>query len=295
MASFHGDARVRSAHGVAAVRRLTRVSNDIAVHLLEFDVMPGPSWSDLSSDSHASLSIVLEAVGGRVETRLKRAEPSPDGPFTMSFTPPGTPIWGCTDGVRRVRELRLDFDVSRVCEALGQQLIVPREPRLFRNDRLRHIAECLAVECGKPDRFSRLYIDSLTLAACIDFLRVDQENPIRSIGRLAPWQLRRVTEYISEHLSETVTLRDLAEITRLSQSQLGRAFKRSTGFSLHRWQLNARVAKAQELLLAHALPHAQIALATGFSEQSHFSRVFKRIVGRSPAAWQREQGPLLTA
>jgi hypothetical protein len=92
MGSFPGDARVRSAHGVAAVRRVTRASNDIAVHLLEFDVMPGPSWSDLSSDSLASLSIVLEAIGGRVETRRKRAEPSPDGPFTMSFTPPGTPI-----------------------------------------------------------------------------------------------------------------------------------------------------------------------------------------------------------
>jgi hypothetical protein len=51
-------------YGVAAVRRLTRVSNDIAVHLLEFDVLPGPSWSDLSSDSHASLSIVLEEIRG---------------------------------------------------------------------------------------------------------------------------------------------------------------------------------------------------------------------------------------
>jgi AraC family transcriptional regulator len=193
-----------------------------------------------------------------------------------------------------VREVRLDFDLSQVCEALGEQLIVPPAPRLFRHDGLRHIAECLAVECEKPDRFSRLYIDSLTLAACIDFLRVDQENPIRSIGRLAPWQLRRVTEYITEHLSETVTLRELALITRLSQSQLGRAFKRSTGFSLHRWQLNARVAKAQELLLSSSAPHAQIALATGFSEQSHFSRVFKKVVGRSPAAWEREHRPLLT-
>jgi hypothetical protein len=51
-------------YGVAAVRRLTRVSNDIAVHLLEFDVLPGPSWSDLSSNSHASLSIVLEEIRG---------------------------------------------------------------------------------------------------------------------------------------------------------------------------------------------------------------------------------------
>lgn len=149
--------------------------------------------------------------------------------------------------------------------------------------------------CEKPDQVCALNIDSLTIAACVDLLRAGRDQSTRSVGRLAPWQLRRVTEYISEHLAETVRLGDLAKITRLSQSQLGRAFKRSTGYSPHRWQLNARVAKAQQLLLSRSLPQAQIALATGFSDQSHFSRVFKKIVGSSPAVWQRERRPLLTA
>jgi len=105
---------------------------------------------------------------------------------------------------------------------------------------------------------------------------------------IAPRQLRRVQEYLIEHLAETVRLKDLAALTALSQSQFGRAFKTSTGFSPHRWQLNARVAKAQELLLAGKMPLAEIALATGFVEQSHFNRVFKNVVGTPPGSWRRE-------
>jgi AraC family transcriptional regulator len=287
--SFRGDMTVvRSMHGVDAVRRITRTSNDIAVHSLAVDVQPGPAWAQVASESHARLSIVLEAIGGgRIESRLKRDEAPANGPFTMNFAPPGAEVWGYSDGVRRVRDIRLDFDLSRVSEALGEKLSMPA-PRVFRNERLRHLASCLAAECAAPDELSSLYIDSLTLAACIDFLRLGSEGSGPTAGRLAPRQLRRVTEYIFEHLAETVRLRDLAAITGLSQSQFGRAFKASTGASPHRWQLNARIAKAQQLLLSGALPLAEIALITGFAEQSHFNRVFKDVIGTPPGAWRRE-------
>jgi AraC family transcriptional regulator len=287
---FRGDMTVvRSMHGVDAVRRITRVSNNIAVHALEVDVLPGPAWAQVASESHARLSIVLEAVGlGRIESRLKRDRVPANGPFTMNFAPPGAEVWGYSEGIRRVRDIRLDFDLASVAEALGENLVMPEEPRVFRNDRLRLLAECLADECENPDEYSSLYIDGLTLAACIDFLRLGAEGSSPSGGRLLPRQLRRVTEYLVEHLGETVRLGDLAAITGLSQSQFGRAFKASTGVAPHRWQLNARIAKAQDLLLSSAMPLSEIALVTGFAEQTHFTRVFKRVVGASPGAWQRE-------
>jgi AraC-like DNA-binding protein len=287
-AAFKGDMTVvRSMRGVEAVRRISRISNDIAVHSLEVDVQPGPAWAQVGSESHARLSIVLEAIGGgRIESRLKRDRAPADGPFTMNFAPPGAEVWGYSDGIRRVRDIRLDFDLVRVAEALGEKLSMP-EPRVFRNERLLFLAKCLAAECDAPDQFSSLYIDSLTLAACIDFLRLGSSAG-RAAGRLAPRQLRRVTEYIVEHLAETVRLRDLAAITGLSQSQFGRAFKASTGVSPHRWQLNARISRAKELLLSGTLPLAEVALITGFAEQSHFSRVFRNLTGVSPGAWQRD-------
>jgi AraC family transcriptional regulator len=286
---FSGDNTiVRSAHGIEAVRQVTCFSNDIAVHALEVDVQPGPAWAQVASKSHARLSIVLDTIGGgRIESRLKRDQTPVNGPFTMNFAPPGAEVWGYSEGIRRVRDLRLDFDLARVSEAVGEKLTMP-EPRVFRNDRLRHLARCLAAECEKPDRFSRLYIDTLTLAACVDFLRLGQEGSDRGAGRLPPRQLRRVTEYVIEHLSEAVRLGELAAIVGLSQSQFGRAFKVSTGLSPHQWQLNARITKAQELLLSGALSLSEVALTTGFAEQSHFTRVFKSVAGTSPAAWRRE-------
>jgi AraC-like DNA-binding protein len=275
-------------HGLDAVRRVTRVSNNIAVHSVEVDVMAGPAWAQVASETHARFSIVLETTGvGRIESRLKRNHAPANGPFTMNFAPPGAEIWGYSEGIRRVRDLRLDFDPAGVAEAIGEKLALPG-PRVFRNDRLRHLAECLAAECDNPDEYSSLYVDSLTLAACIDFLRLGAQGSSRTGAGLAPRQLRRVTEYIFEHLAEAVRLGDLAAIAGLSQSQFGRAFKASTGVTPHRWQLNVRIARAQELLLANAMPLSEIALVTGFAEQSHFNHVFKRVVGASPRAWQRD-------
>ena len=286
---FRGDLTiVRSTHGIEAVRQVTCVSNDIAVHALEVDVLPGPAWAQVASESHARLSIVLDAIGGgRIESRLKRDQAPADGPFTMNFAPPGAEVWGYSEGIRRVRDIRLDFDLARVAEAVGEKLTMPT-PRVFRDERLRYLARCLAAECDKPDRFSRLYIDSLTLAACIDFLRLGREDPQRGAGRLGPRQLRRVTEYVIEHLSEAVKLRELSAVAGLSPSQFGRAFRASTGLAPHQWQLNARIAKAQELLLVDSRPLSEIALVTGFAEQSHFTRVFRKRTGTSPAAWRRE-------
>jgi AraC-like DNA-binding protein/DNA-binding MarR family transcriptional regulator len=107
-------------------------------------------------------------------------------------------------------------------------------------------------------------------------------------GGLAPWQLQRATEYMTEHLAGPVLLKDLSAQTGLSASRFGRAFKTSMGVSPHRWQMNLRVLEAQELLREGKRSQAEIALATGFAEQSHFSRVFKEVVGVPPGAWQRE-------
>lgn len=105
-------------------------------------------------------------------------------------------------------------------------------------------------------------------------------------GGLSRSQLRRATTFLAK--GALASLAEIAAKLGLSPSQLSRAFKTSTGFPPHRWQLNHRIAKAQELLRFSGLPLSQIALATGFAEQSHFTRVFKKVVGVSPGAWQRD-------
>jgi transcriptional regulator GlxA family with amidase domain len=116
------------------------------------------------------------------------------------------------------------------------------------------------------------------------------ERPVtRSSGGLAPWQQRRVTEYMEAHLAEHLCLSLLAQIVRLSATHFSRAFKQSTRVSPHKWLINLRCERAQAMLLEPTLGVADIAMATGFSDQAHFTRVFGRVVGTPPAAWRRAQ------
>jgi len=108
-------------------------------------------------------------------------------------------------------------------------------------------------------------------------------------SRLAPWQLKRVTEFINANLAETLQLSDLAALSGLSPSHFGRAFKGSTGLPPHRWHLNRRIEQARAMLADAGASLADVACATGFADQSHFTRVFSRTVGTSPGAWRRTQ------
>src|SRR5258707_10912065 len=89
---FHGDMTiVRSTHGITAVRQRVCVSNDIAVHALEVDVdlQSGPAWAQVASESHARLSIVLEAIGGgRVQNQQKQKQTPGNQALQKNLFPP---------------------------------------------------------------------------------------------------------------------------------------------------------------------------------------------------------------
>ncbi|MEP7213464.1 MAG: AraC family transcriptional regulator [Acidobacteriota bacterium] len=93
--------------------------------------------------------------------------------------------------------------------------------------------------------------------------------------------IARVCDYIVEHASENVTLDDLAKVAYLSPFHLLRVFGKKTGLPPHAYQTQVRIHKAKRLL-RHDSTIAQVALATGFFDQAHFSKQFKRYVGITP-------------
>lgn len=291
---YPDDPRIRSPHGIESVQRRSQTWNGVTVHALELHISPVRAWSDLSSEL-TSLSIVLEQVGeGRIEPRLKRDQPLPAGeagPRGMSLIPGGMTLWGHTEGIHYVREVRLDIDFAALSVKLGEKFdrLQTQTPRtLFRDERVWRLGALLAEQVEKPDEYSQLYAESLIVALFIDLLRLgDAAERAKKPSGLAPWQLRRVIEYLQANLATGVQLGELAALTGLSQSQFGRAFKASTGMPPHRWLLQAQIEKAKELLLDGDLSLAAIAVVTGFAEQSHFTRVFRRMVGTTPGAWQR--------
>ncbi|QCG95408.1 MULTISPECIES: AraC family transcriptional regulator [unclassified Azospirillum] len=105
---------------------------------------------------------------------------------------------------------------------------------------------------------------------------------------LAAWQVRRVTTYIDDHLASSIRNRDLAAAAKLSCGYFCQAFKDSFGCPPHAYIVRRRVERAKELLETTTTPLSQIALDCGFSDQSHFSRIFRRVAGEAPRLWRHK-------
>jgi len=173
-------------------------------------------------------------------------------------------------------------------------------------DRLAAAADWLlqaAHDMLAPDRQSVEECLSLALArlqgsdACQDRAgpMSDDAGPEAGSGRsgpaksgLAAWQMRRVTAYIDAHLAGSIRNRDLAAAAKLSCGYFCQSFKDSFGCPPHSYILRRRVARARELLETTVTPLSQIALDCGFADQSHFSRIFRRVTGEAPRQWRQK-------
>jgi AraC family transcriptional regulator len=159
------------------------------------------------------------------------------------------------------------------------------------NNVLGQAFKTLAGELAQPDNVLPLFTEGWTMQALAHVARATNERqPIhapRGSG-LAPWQLRRAKEMLRADLANKASPRRVAEACRLSVGYFSRAFKESTGVSPYQWLLALRVEVAQKLLEDSHVPLAEVAGMCGFADQSHFSRVFGRLLGKSPGAWRRE-------
>jgi transcriptional regulator GlxA family with amidase domain len=108
-------------------------------------------------------------------------------------------------------------------------------------------------------------------------------------GGLAAWQVRRAKELIDANLDGQLPLSHIAEACGLSTRHFARAFRQSTGVPPHRWLLSRRIDHAKGLMRDPAMSLAKVALACGFADQSHFTRMFTTLMGLSPGLWRRMQ------
>lgn len=153
-----------------------------------------------------------------------------------------------------------------------------------------HLGLTILPALDRPEQTNRLFLDHAVFALNVHFAQTYggmRLAPFTLRGGLAPWQERRSKEIISDRLEGDVSLAELATECRLSRSHFARAFKKTTGHSPHVWLLQRRVQKAKHLLLNSKSPISEIALASGFADQSHLTKVFSKVVGATPGAWRR--------
>lgn len=239
------------------------------------------------------LVALLEEVGSPCEPRLSENRPCATGytPRHMDFAPAGMEMWGYSADVRFVKDATLTFDLAVLGERMASRFDsrTVSTPRLrFSDDRIWPLVKLLADAVNDPDPTAQLYGDGLTVAIAARLFAHPPEPGVDS-GGLAPWQLRQVIEYLDAQLPKRVELAELAALAGLSQSHFSRAFKASTGMAPYRWQLDARIRRAQALLIDTRASLDQVAEATGFADAVHFGRTFRKLTQATPAAWRRDR------
>lgn len=246
-------------------------------------------------EDHQGVRLVtlVQESGGRIEPRLHIDKPHEGAlpPRSMVLMPAADPLFAYSEQIQSFRMFKLRFDVERIRELMATETLRAESfgsLRCFSDDRTWRIAALIADEHAHARPQQSLYIECLLTALFVELARRDPALAHLSRSRrLTPRQLRRVFEYIDSNVQQAVSLEALAELTGLSVPYFSSAFKASTGVPPYRWHLQARVHKAQQLLLDRESTLAQVALATGFADQSHFTRVFRQISGATPAAWRR--------
>ena len=116
----------------------------------------------------------------------------------------------------------------------------------------------------------------------------DDQLPAASYrrGGLAPWQIKRLLAHIGANLEQKMCIADLAAVTHLSVSHFAHAFRMSFDASPAALIRRRRLDRARQMLLTSDLPLAEIALACGFADQAHMSRLFRRHMDLPPGKWR---------
>jgi AraC family transcriptional regulator len=156
----------------------------------------------------------------------------------------------------------------------------------LRDPHIERIGWMLQTERDHGYPSGRLFADSLAVALAARLLGLQSRGAAgaeASRRALPKWRLRNVLDYIEAHLDENLTLAELATVAGFSVSHFKALFKQAVGLPVHRYVLERRIERARALVLEGGRSMAEIALATGFTHQSHMARCMRRALGLSPS------------
>lgn len=159
-----------------------------------------------------------------------------------------------------------------------------------RDEVMLHLALALLPALKNPREVNRIFADHVAWAVTAHLAEtyggVRPDNGL-CMGGLSPARERIAKDMMLANLAGEMSIRDLAEACGFSQAHFSRAFRQATGKPPHRWLLEQRVERAKKLLAHTDDDISAIALACGFADQSHLTRVFFRATGITPGAWRR--------
>ena len=192
----------------------------------------------------------------------------------------------------RLDPRKMDEMAAELRKAGERRFEFANVPRM-RDPIVEHIGAIFRAELNRASHPAQdILIESMAVALCAHLLR-SYTNAVgveeRSTASVDVAAVGRAIAYIEDNPDRAISLRELAGAAGLSRFHFSRVFKRHLGLSPARYVERARIEQAKALIVNAEMSLANIALAVGFADQSHFSRRFRVNEGRSPAKFAREQ------
>ncbi len=195
----------------------------------------------------------------------------------------------------------IEFSVIAICPTLLEQTThelteheVEIIPQISIQDLvIQQLALALKIEIQTGCLSGKLYGESLgtALAARLAW-NYSVHKPLGQLeaSGLSQLQMKQVIDYIRANLAQNLSILDLATLVGMSKSHFSRSFKRSMGIAPYQYLIQQRVEQAKHLLKQHSIKRAisisDIALDCGFANQTHLTKVFRRMTGTTPKAYQ---------
>lgn len=214
-------------------------------------------------------------------------------PNSMMLLPQGT-----QDEVRwagRLERILISINQS-IIDAATREIVPGGKVELieqwgFHDPHLLHIIFALQADLIDGSPAGKIYGEALCTALIVYLQQRYSVKPVdlkTYRGGMPKNRLNRVLEFIAEHGTEDLPLTKLAEIAGMSTHYFSELFRQSVGVSPHQYLLQQRIDRAKTLLQETALPLAEISLMSGFQDQSHFTKVFRKLVGTTPSRYRTQ-------
>jgi len=248
---------------------------------------------DLVGDQHY-LSLNLDSAPLRLEVK------QPHG--FQQFTVPPQSLWvsPSADPITlrlnsTLRYLRVSIDPLHLGRLISPSPDEVRPVRLRRtygvqSPQIAHLMLALQAEADSRNPSGLASIEAVTTALGHHLVReagVEEARPARIHGGLSAVAKRRVLEMIDAALDARLTIETLAREVGLSSAHFARAFKETLGRAPHQYLLALRLERARRLIETSNASLSDIAQRTGFADQAHLTRLFKRAFGMTPGALAR--------
>jgi AraC family transcriptional regulator len=229
-------------------------------------------------EEHARARFMLVVRGGVLATGGGRGS---DGASALFFQAAGEPQ-SFNAGGEGATCLILEMDDTWLARARQQAPVLARSAG-FRGGLLVHLAHRLHGEFRLRDEVSRLAIESLALGVLAEASR----RAARSSSEPVPAWLVRARAFVDRHFAERLLLATVAAMVGVHPVHLARSFRRAYDTTFSTYVRDLRLEFARQQLVSSPASLSEIATASGFYDQSHFCRLFKRSTGLSPQEYRR--------